>query len=49
MRQIDLAKKTGIQRANIARIEGGKHYPSLETLEKIADAFGVPVAKFLTK
>lgn len=47
--QEDLAGKTGIQRANIARIEGGKHYPSLETLEKIADALEVPVAKFFAK
>lgn len=47
--QEDLAKKTGIQRANIARIEGGKHYPALETLEKIAEALEVPVAKFLVK
>lgn len=47
--QEDLAGKTGIQRANIARIEGGKHYPSLETLEKIAEALEVPVAKFFAK
>lgn len=47
--QEDLAKKTGILRANIARIEGGKHSPSLETLEKIAEALEVPVAKFLAK
>jgi len=47
--QEDLAKKTGIQRANIARIEGGKHYPSLETLEKIAEALEVPVVRFLAK
>lgn len=47
--QEDLAKKTRILRTNIARIEGGKHYPSLETLEKIAEALEVPVAKFLAK
>lgn len=47
--QEELAKKAGILRANIARIEGGKHYPSLETLDKIAEALEVPVAKFLVK
>lgn len=34
LRQVDLAKKTGILRANIARIETGKHNPSLETLDR---------------
>ncbi|MFH1996466.1 MAG: helix-turn-helix transcriptional regulator [Candidatus Omnitrophota bacterium] len=49
LRQEDLAKKTGIQRANIARIESGKHYSSIETLEKISEALNVPVAKLLAK
>lgn len=49
LRQRDLAQKTGILRANIARIEGGKHYPTLETLEKIAESLEIPVAKFLAK
>lgn len=47
--QEDLAKKTKILRANIARIESGKHYPSLETLEKIAESLEVPVVKILVK
>lgn len=46
--QMDLEAKTGILRANIARIEIGNHYPSLETLEKIAEALEVPVSTFLT-
>lgn len=45
--QMDLEAKTGILRANIARIEIGTHYPSLETLEKIADAFEIPVSKII--
>ncbi len=45
--QETLAAKTGIQRANIARIEAGKHSPSLETLEKIALAFGIPVSNLI--
>lgn len=47
--QEELANKTGIQRANISRIESARHYPSLETLEKIADALEIPVARLLTK
>ena len=45
--QEELATKTGIQRANIARIEAGKHSPSLETLEKISQAFNMPVSALL--
>jgi DNA-binding XRE family transcriptional regulator len=47
--QQDLADKTNIQRANIARIEAGKHSPSLLTLEKIAEALKIPVAQLLGK
>jgi DNA-binding XRE family transcriptional regulator len=43
-----LANKSGIQRANIARIESGRHYPSLETLERIAVSFNLPVAGIVT-
>jgi transcriptional regulator with XRE-family HTH domain len=49
IRQSDLAKKTGILRANIARIESGRHNPSLETLERISGAMGIPVADLLSK
>lgn len=47
--QKDMESKTGILRANIARIENGKHSSSLETLEKIASALQVPVAALLSK
>ena len=47
--QEDLATKTGIHRTNIARIETGKHRPFLETLEKIAEAFGKSVSYFIAK
>lgn len=49
LRQVDLAKKTGILRANIARIESGTHKPSLETLERISGALDIPVADLLNK
>lgn len=47
--QEELASKTGIQRANIARIESGKHYPSMETLERIAEALRKPVVFFIAR
>jgi DNA-binding XRE family transcriptional regulator len=40
----DLSSRTGIKVPNLSRLEKGKHTPSLDTLEKVADAFGVPVA-----
>jgi len=42
-----LASQSGIQRANIARIESGRHSPSLETLERIAASFNLPVARIV--
>ncbi|OGW75365.1 MAG: hypothetical protein A2Z72_06920 [Omnitrophica bacterium RBG_13_46_9] len=47
--QSELAKNTGILRANISRLEKGKHSPNLETLEKIADALGIPVSNLVAK
>jgi DNA-binding XRE family transcriptional regulator len=47
--QEQLQKKTGILRANIARIERGRHSPSLESLEKIADALEVPIVNLISK
>ncbi len=40
----DLARRTGMQPPNLSRLETGKHVPSLETLECVADALGVRVA-----
>lgn len=44
LRQEDLAKMTGIARPNIARIEQGRHVPSLTTLNKIADALHLDIS-----
>ena len=47
--QQDLADKSGIQGANIARIESGKHTPYLVTLERIAKAMDLPVICLIDK
>ena len=45
--QAELAKRTGIHRPNIARVEAGRHTPSLETLARLASAIGVPTTRVL--
>ena len=40
----DLARRTGMHRPNLHRLEAGKHLPSLETLERVAEALGLRVA-----
>jgi len=47
MTQEALAEKAGISRSYIARLELGQQDPTLGTLEKLAKALKVPVAKFL--
>lgn len=45
--QAAVAEATGIHRPNIARIEAGKHSPSLQTLHKISEALQMdPVELF---
>ena len=43
----DLSARTGIMIPNLSRLEKGRHLPSLETLEKVAGAFDLPVAALL--
>lgn len=45
--QAELARRTGIHRPNIARVEAGRHTPSLETLSRLATAIGVPTTRVL--
>lgn len=45
--QAELAKRTGIHRPNIARVEAGRHTPSLETIARLAAAIGVPTTRVL--
>ena len=38
--QMELAKRTGMHRSNICRIESGRHNISIDTLIRIFDALG---------
>lgn len=40
----EFARRTGMQAPNLSRLESGKHMPSLETLERVAEALGMRVA-----
>jgi transcriptional regulator with XRE-family HTH domain len=48
MSQGDIYRATKIERAYISNLEAGKQNPTLETMEKIANALGVQVSD-LTK
>jgi transcriptional regulator with XRE-family HTH domain len=41
-----LAARSGVSRSMLSRIERGLASPSVETLERVADALGVPVSRF---
>jgi len=47
MTQEQLAKKAGLSRPYLARLETARSNPSLSTLEKLAKALGVPVKTLL--
>ena len=44
--QEQFAEKVGLDRRTIARAEDGKHRPSAETMEIIANTFSVPISYF---
>jgi DNA-binding XRE family transcriptional regulator len=46
MSQSELADKAGLDQSHISRIENAEYSPTHMTLEKIADALGVPVDDF---
>ena len=41
--QGDIEKRTGLLRCYLSRVENGHTVPSLDTLEKLARAFGIPL------
>ena len=49
MTQGDIVRATGFERAYISRLESGKiKHPRIETVAKIADAFGMKLSKFIS-
>ena len=47
MSQAALAKRAGLTREYVNKLEAGKQDPSLSTLNALAKALGVPVAALL--
>jgi len=45
--QEELAKRAGISRGYLARLETGRHDPTLTMIEKLAKALNVPVTELL--
>lgn len=48
LKQGDLAKRLGMTAAQLCRIEGEKHAPSVKTIARVAKALGVSVAELMT-
>jgi transcriptional regulator with XRE-family HTH domain len=46
LKQEELCERAGISADAITRIEGGSRVPTLDTLERLASALGVPPAAF---
>jgi transcriptional regulator with XRE-family HTH domain len=46
--QGDVEKRTGLLRCYISRVENGHTVPSVDTLEKMARALGVPMYRLFT-
>ena len=46
--QEQLAEACGVSRQTVARWERGDRVPSLSSLERIAEAFSIPLSEFLT-
>lgn len=49
MSQGDVEKRTGLLRCYISRVENGHTVPAIETLEKIAQAYEVPLWQLLAE
>jgi len=48
MSQGDVQKRTGLLRCYVSRVENGHTVPSIDTLEKFAQALEVPMYRFFT-
>ena len=41
-----LAERVGLDARHLSRLETGKHFPTLDSLERIAEVLGVELAEF---
>jgi transcriptional regulator with XRE-family HTH domain len=48
MSQGDIQKRTGLLRCYLSRVENGHTVPSVDTLERLAHALGIPMYRFFT-
>jgi len=48
IRKAELARRTGLSKASITRIERGSQQPPLDTLRQIGDALGVQVGMLIS-
>jgi transcriptional regulator with XRE-family HTH domain len=48
MSQGDIEKRTGLLRCYVSRVENGHTVPSIDTLERLAQALKVPMYRFFT-
>jgi transcriptional regulator with XRE-family HTH domain len=46
--QGQLSERSGIEVPHLSRLESGAHLPSLKTLNRVADALGVPLARLVS-
>lgn len=49
IRKADVIRGTGVSRPVLVDWERGRREPSLKTIRRIADYFGVPVTDFIAK
>jgi transcriptional regulator with XRE-family HTH domain len=47
--QADMERRTGVPRCRISWLENGRAVPTIETLEKIADALEIPLCRLLSE
>lgn len=47
--KIALAKRAGLSRSTLSRLESGLHVPSIETLVRLANSLELPLPKLLSK
>ncbi|MGV6840545.1 MAG: helix-turn-helix domain-containing protein [Planktomarina sp.] len=47
LKQQELAERLGLSKSYVSELEGGKKIPSMDVIQKYADAFGIPPSSIL--